>query len=103
MEISIFTAELNGVKFAPTNIYEEIAQNVKTICTTPKYSVPLDREFGVDMSFLDKTQIKAAAMLQSEIIQAVRKYEPRCKIVKVIYKGNYNGLLDAEIRIAIEK
>lgn len=91
------------MNFAPANIYEEIAQNVKTICTTPKYSVPLDRDFGVDMSFVDKPQNKAAAIIQSEIIQAVRKYEPRCRIVKVKFNGNIDGLLDAEIRIAIEK
>ena len=103
MEISIFTAQLGDINFAPSNIYEEIAQNVKTICTTPKYSVPLDREFGVDMSFVDKPQIKAAAMLQSEIIQAVRKYEPRCKVVRVKYNGTFDGVMDAEIRIAINK
>ena len=103
MEFNIFTAQLNGMDFAPASIYEEIAQNVKTICTTPKYSVPLDREFGVDMSFVDKPQIKAAAMLQSEIIQAVRKYEPRCKVVRVKYNGTFDGVMDAEIRIAINK
>ena len=48
MEIDILTAELGKINFAPSNIYEEVAQNVKTICTTPKYSVPLDRKFGVD-------------------------------------------------------
>lgn len=100
-EFSIFTAQLGDVNFAPATIYEEIAQNVKTICTTPKYSVPLDREFGIDMNFVDKPQNKAMAIIQSEIIQAVRKYEPRCKIVNVNYKGSYDGNLDAEIRIAI--
>ena len=102
MEISILTAQLGDIDFAPASVYKEIAQNVRTICTTPKYSVPLDREFGVDMSFVDKPQIKAAAMIQSEIIQAVRKYEPRCKIVRVKFNGTFDGVLDAEIRIAIE-
>jgi len=40
MELDILTMEQGEVNFAPKNVYEEIAQNVKTICTTPKYSVP---------------------------------------------------------------
>lgn len=100
-EFSIFTAQLDGVNFAPRNIYEEIIQNVKTICTTPKGSVPLDRDFGVDMQFLDKPQNKAIAMIQSEIIQAVRKYEKRCKVIGVKFNGSNDGYLDAQIRIAI--
>ena len=101
MELDIFTTDYTKINFAPSTIYEEIAQNVKTICTTPKYSVPLDRDFGIDMSFVDKPIIKAEAILQSEIIQAVRKYEPRCKIVKVRYYGNFDGVINVKVRIAI--
>lgn len=100
-EFTIFTAQLDGVNFSPRNIYEEVIQNVKTILTTPKYSVPLDRNFGIDISFIDKPQNKVKAIIQSEIIQALRKYEKRCKILSVKYFGNLDGRLDAEVKIAI--
>ena len=93
MEIDILTAELGKINFAPSNIYEEVAQNVKTICTTPKYSVPLDRKFGVDANFLD----------QAEIIQSIRKYEPRCKVKRISFEGNIDGKLNLKVRIAINE
>ena len=101
MELDILTMEQGEINFAPKNVYEEIAQNVKTICTTPKYSVPLDREFGVDADFLDRPTPKAKAQIQTEIIQAIRKYEPRCKVVKIIFDEDLDGKLSVKVRIAI--
>lgn len=101
MEIDILTAELSRINFAPSNIYEEVAQNVKTICTTPKYSVPLDRKFGVDADFLDRPTPKAMAQIQAELIQAIRKYEPRGKVKKISFDGNIDGKLNLRVRIVI--
>ena len=103
MEIDIFTAELAKINFEPSNIYEEVAQNVKTICTTPKYSVPLDRTFGIDANFLDRPTPKAMAQIQAELIQAVRKYEPRCKVRKIAFEGDIDGKLNLKVRIAINE
>ena len=91
------------VIFSPRSVYEEIAQNVRTICTTVKYSVPLDRSFGIDADFLDRSTPKARAKIQSEIIQAVRKYEPRCKVVKVSFQESLDGELIVKVRIAINE
>ena len=103
MELDILLADQTKITFAPKSIYEEIAQNVRTICTTPKYSVPLDRKFGVDANFLDKPTPRARAQIQSEIIQAVRKYEPRCKVLKVSFTGNLDGEMNVKVRIAINE
>ena len=103
MEIDILTAELSKVNFAPSNIYEEVAQNVKTICTTTKYSVPMDRNFGVDANFLDRPTPKAMAQIQAELIQAIRKYEPRCKVKKISFEGTIDGKLNLKVRIAIDE
>ena len=45
--------EINGgiappINFAPATIAEEVMQNVRMIISTVKYSVPMDREFGID-------------------------------------------------------
>ena len=103
MEIDILTAEPDKINFAPSDVYEEISQNVKTICTTPKYSVPMDRNFGVDTSFLDRPTPKAMAQIQAEIVQAIRKYEPRCKVTKISFEGNIDGKLNLKVRIAINE
>ncbi|MBR2209032.1 MAG: GPW/gp25 family protein [Synergistaceae bacterium] len=103
MELDILTTEQGEITFAPKNVYEEIAQNVKTICTTPKYSVPLDRSFGVDANFLDRPTPKAKAQIQTEIIRAIRKYEPRCKVVRVSFTEDLDGKLGVKVRIAINE
>ncbi|MBQ6983049.1 MAG: GPW/gp25 family protein [Synergistaceae bacterium] len=101
MEIDILTASLEEINFAPGSEVEEIAQNVRTIITTPKYSVPMDRLFGVDAEIIDQPTPKAMAQLQAEIIQAVRKYEPRCKVKKVSFEGNTDGKLNVKVRVEI--
>lgn len=102
MELDILITEQNKINFAPKNIYEEVIQNVKTICTTTKYSVPLDRRFGINADFLDRPAPKARAMLQAEIISAIREYEPRCKVKKIIIDENLDGKLNMKLRIEIK-
>jgi len=59
---------------------------------TPKYSVPLDRSFGIDMSFLDRPPLQARAAISAEIFQAIQKYEPRVKVERVSFTvGGTNG------------
>ena len=102
MEIEVL-ARQEEINFSPENIFEEVAQNVRTICTTPKYSVPMDRLFGVDASMLDRPTPKAMAAIQAEIVQAVRKYEPRCKVKKVSFDSDINGRLNVKVRIEIRE
>lgn len=101
MEIDILTASSEEINFAPATEAEEIAQNVRTIISTPKYSVPMDRLFGVDTEIIDRPTPKAMAQIQAEIIQAIRKYEPRCKVKKVTFEGNEDGKLNVKVRVEI--
>lgn len=102
MEIDVLATKTE-INFAPKNLIEEVAQNVRIICTTEKYSVPMDRLFGVDTAMLDRPTPKAMAALQAELIQAIRKYEPRCKVRKISFEGDINGKLTVKVRIAINE
>ena len=103
MEIDVLASRNEELNFAPENLMEEVAQNVRTICTTEKYSVPMDRLFGVNATMLDRPTPKAMAQIQAELIQAIRKYEPRCKVRKISFEGDINGKLTAKVRIAINE
>jgi phage baseplate assembly protein W len=102
MEFDV-TATLEYIDFAPANIVVEIMQNVRIIFSTVKYSVPLDRLFGVNASMLDKPMPKAMAALQAEIVAAIHKYEPRCRVTKVSFDGNMDGKLVPRVRIKIDE
>ena len=90
------------ITFAPENTVEEVVQNVRTICTTPKYSVPMDRAFGVDAKMLDRPTPKTMAALQAELTMAIRKFEPRCKVKKIYFDGDIDGRLNFIVRILID-
>lgn len=103
MQIVDVTAELKEISFSPTNEVEEILQNVKTILTTTKYSVPLDRKFGINAEILDMPLPYIQAKLTAEIISAIQKYEPRVVVNKVIYNGDgQEGKLIPTVRVMIK-
>ncbi len=96
------TATNAGINFAPATTLEEIAQNVRMIITTAKGSVPLDREFGIDAKALDKPLAVAQAVLSSEIVSAISKYEPRARVTKIVYQGKeQEGRLEPTVRIEV--
>lgn len=101
MNTDITISDHVDVNFAPSSVREEIVQNVKTICATQKYTVPMDRNFGVSMNFIDQPTPKAKAQIQAEIIEAIREYEPRCKVRKVSFEGDIDGNLTVKVRIEI--
>lgn len=82
---------------------EEIYQNVRTILSTQKGSVPLDREFGVDQTFLDHPSRTAMTMALPAIVEAVEKYEPRVQVTEVtwIESDAMDGRFFPQVRIRI--
>ena len=102
MEVEVLASQ-KEINFAPSNLVEEVAQNVRTICTTSKYSVPLDRLFGVNAVIVDRPTPRAIAEMQAELIQAIRKFEPRCRVKKVSFDGDVDGKLTAKVRIEIRE
>ena len=89
------------VDYMPQSLEREIAQNVFTIFTTSKYSVPLDREFGLDVSLLDIPMTTAKALLINEIVSAVETYEPRVKITQIELEGDLDGKFYPRIKFLI--
>jgi phage baseplate assembly protein W len=100
MEFDI-TATLDKVDFGAQGM-TEILQNIRTILSTVRCSVPLDRSFGVDLALLDSPLPAAKAKLTGEIIAAVGKYEPRAEVVEVIYDGDgLEGKLAPKVRVRV--
>ena len=102
MEFDV-TATLEDINFAPVTLEEEVIQNVRTIFTTVKYSVPLDRLFGISAVMLDSPMPKAMATLQAEIITAIHRYEPRCRVTRVTFDADLDGCLVPRVRITLRR
>ena len=83
-EIKIAPTDL---KIMPATELEEILQNCLMILLTEKYSVPMDREFGVDASFID-APISRQSKIVAAVAQAIRTFEPRARLKKVNFGGD---------------
>ncbi len=100
LEINSIGPEIN---FAPANELEEIIQNVRTIVTTEKGSVPMYREFGISCEALDKPIASAQTLITAEIVAAVKRFEPRCNVVRVVYDGKETeGRLNVKVQVKID-
>lgn len=95
------TPDLTSVNLMPATELEEIVQNVATILLTPKFTVPLDRSFGLDGKFIDEPINAAQARAVAEITEAVNSQEPRVRVKKVFFGGNLSGNVNLTVKIEI--
>jgi phage baseplate assembly protein W len=85
----------------------EIYQNVRTIISTEKGSLLLDREFGLSNVFLDHPLPLAIQKAIPEIVEAVEKYEIRVAVTAAFFvplpdTDLANGRLVPKVRIKIK-
>lgn len=72
------------IDFAARGILE-VLQNLKVLMLTPIGSQMLDRTLGLDLSFIDKPIPQAQAMIVSEIVDKVPRFEPRVQVSDVAF------------------
>jgi uncharacterized protein len=96
--------EIQGTKewidFGATGEYE-IWQCVKYILLTSIRSVPLDREFGMDFSMVDRPKPIAKIVYVQEVAMKITLYERRAEFDDVVFRGedSIEGNLDPEVLI----
>ncbi len=76
---------LKKINLAPESTVEEVLQNIAMILSTPKFSVPLDRGFGLAQRLIDKPIQTAQPLLISEVLDAIEEYEPRAEVENVSF------------------
>lgn len=99
----IVTGLLSEINFAPATEVEEILQNVRCILSTTKFSVPLDRDFGLDATYLDKPLEVAKAKMASDIVLAISEYEPRVTVSDILFEADLDGILKAKVQVVINE
>jgi phage baseplate assembly protein W len=80
----------------------EVIQNCRTILTTRKGTVPLDREFGITAEYLDSPMPKVRADAEQDIFMSLRKYEPRAVLKEIYWKADVlSGSVKPNIKIQV--
>ncbi len=95
MKIDI-TATMDNIEIGATGA-AEIIQNIKTIMSTIKGTVPLDRSFGVDWGFIDMPTPAAQAAFTAEIVTEIEKQEPRVKVIRVLWVADSMDAMDGKL------
>lgn len=90
------------LNFEPETVGEEILQNIAMILATPKYSVPLDRGFGLEQTFLDKPHSVAKTMIVTDVLDAIEQYEPRAKVVEVTFSTSATMALIPTVEVEFD-
>jgi phage baseplate assembly protein W len=101
MAIVIMGKKNPKINLAPETLEEEVMRNLHILLSTPKFSVPLDRAFGLPWQAVDKPMPVAEAILVAEIMDAVEQYEPRAEIISVEFERDGGGKLTPRIEVEI--
>ncbi len=64
---------------------KSVMQSIKIILTTPKGTVPMYRDFGIDMDFLDLPAPGAEQRARAEIREAIEAWEPRATVTRITF------------------
>jgi len=90
------------IMFGVTDVILEVMQNCRTILTTRKGTVPLDREFGIAADFLDSPMPTVRAEAEQDIFMAIRRYEPRAVLKEITWDADIlSGKVMPRIKIEV--
>jgi len=91
------------LRLGETDPVRQVLQNVAVLLATPKGSVPLYRDFGLDWSCLDKPTPVAKAMLRGAVREAILRWEPRVNLldIQIEEDATQPGLLRPSVRIEV--
>lgn len=92
---------VDDIDLCPLSLVDEVAQNLKCIMGTPKFSIPLDRAFALDGNIVDLPLLEAEAKLSNEIFRAVRRYEPRATIESIRFEADMNGRIQPILEVSV--
>lgn len=88
------------LKLSENNEIDSILQNIAVLLNTRKGTVPMYREFGLPMNFIDKPMDVAETIAYSEITDALEIFEPRATLVGLSFTKSTGGLgITVEVEI----
>lgn len=95
--MKLLVSTLTDIDFNPSSEVAEIVQNVQTIISTIKGTVPLDRDFGIESDFIDNPTPMAQMQCRVSIIDAVKTYEPRARVKSIDFKQGADDVMDGRL------
>lgn len=77
----------------------ELDRKIKLLLTTPVGTMPLDREFGTDWSFLDMPSEMAKSLFAAEAAGKIQTFIPEVRVDAVEWTASEDGTLIPKVVI----
>lgn len=85
MSYKVSPQDLSTIRLNETETVASVLQNIAIILSTRQQSVPLYRNFGLPMKFVDKPTPVARPMLYAEVREAIEEFEPRAEVLSITF------------------
>lgn len=85
MTYKVTAVDVGTVRLNEQDTVTSVLQNIAIILSTRQGTIPLYRDFGLPMRFLDKPSHIAKPMIVAEVKEAIEKFEPRATFVRVTF------------------
>jgi len=90
------------LELSASDTVKSVMQAVKIVLTTPKGTVPMYRDFGLNMDFLDLPGPAAKQLARAEIREAIEQWEPRAVVRDITFSGEgSSGRLSPTVELDI--
>ena len=100
MSYTVSATDLKKIQFNEENTVNAVLQNIAVILSTPMGTVPLYRDFGLDVSALDYPLDVAQNLIAVAAIEAIEKWEPRVTVKDLTFQPDTSGQLKAKVVIS---
>lgn len=91
MDITINSSGDYSADLQENDRIKSITQNIALLLNTRQGTIPMYREFGLPMEFIDKPADAAETIAVSEISEALEKFEPRAVLKDLSLKSSGEG------------
>lgn len=102
MTYKVNSAEDYSLELQQSSSVYSVLQNIALILNTKRGTVPMYREFGLPMEFIDKPTEVAETMAYSEISEALEQFEPRAVLENLYFEKSTDGKMSITVEVSIK-
>lgn len=101
MIYKVNSADDYSLELSQNNKVYSVLQNIALLLNTKRGSVPMYRNFGLPMAFVDKPIDVAETMAFSEISEALEEFEPRAMLKNLYFEKGIDGKMSITVEVSI--
>ena len=103
MTYKINTTDDMALEFEQNDKVKSVLQNVALLLGTKQGTVPMYREFGLPMEFVDKPLEIAETLAFAEITEALERFEPRATLEDISFEKSEDGKMSLIVEVSINE